>query len=104
MQIGTWSRWLEDQFEEREDKSGGNKVEDRNTNEKLESENFRLFHLLNSLGDLMMLPFKMLADKSTRKEVTRLRKSLFLLQDTGRELILLLLDHVLRFVQRLVHQ
>ncbi|XP_010494294.1 PREDICTED: uncharacterized protein LOC104771465 [Camelina sativa] len=67
--IGTWSRWLEDQFEPREDKSGRNKDEDSNNNEKPESENFRLFHLLNSLGDLMMLPFKMLADKSTRKEV-----------------------------------
>ncbi|CAH2046983.1 unnamed protein product [Thlaspi arvense] len=62
--IGTWSRWLEDQFEQREDKD-----EDGNNKEKQECENFRLFHLLNSLGDLMMLPFKMLADKSTRKEV-----------------------------------
>ncbi|CAN8267754.1 unnamed protein product [Cochlearia groenlandica] len=59
--IGTWSRWLEDQFEEKDEKS--------NNKEKPECENFRLFHLLNSLGDLMMLPFKMLADKSTRKEV-----------------------------------
>ncbi|XP_010481889.1 PREDICTED: uncharacterized protein LOC104760629 [Camelina sativa] len=67
--IGTWSRWLEDQFEPREDKSGRNKDDDSNNKEKPESENFRLFHLLNSLGDLMMLPFKMLADKSTRKEV-----------------------------------
>ncbi|KAJ4888797.1 Uncharacterized protein Rs2_28545 [Raphanus sativus] len=58
--IGTWSRWLEDQFEQKEDKSDS-------YNKK--SENFRLFHLLNSLGDLMMLPFKMLADKSTRREV-----------------------------------
>ncbi|KAG2301939.1 hypothetical protein Bca52824_030590 [Brassica carinata] len=58
--IGTWSRWLEDQFEEKEEKSDS-------YNNK--SENFRLFHLLNSLGDLMMLPFKMLADKSTRREV-----------------------------------
>ncbi|KAF8091833.1 hypothetical protein N665_0433s0002 [Sinapis alba] len=61
--IGTWSRWLEDQFEQKDDKS------DSNNKEKPECENFRLFHLLNSLGDLMMLPFKMLADKSTRKEV-----------------------------------
>ncbi|XP_024013291.1 LOW QUALITY PROTEIN: uncharacterized protein LOC18020587 [Eutrema salsugineum] len=67
--IGTWSRWLEDQFEQREDKTGRSKDEDTNNKEKPESENFRLFHLLNSLGDLMMLPFKMLADKSTRKEV-----------------------------------
>lgn len=67
--IGTWSRWLEDQFEQKEDKSGRNKDEDNNDKEKPECEHFRLFHLLNSLGDLMMLPFKMLADKSTRKEV-----------------------------------
>ncbi|EOA12980.1 hypothetical protein CARUB_v10025966mg [Capsella rubella] len=67
--IGTWSRWLEDQFEQKDDKSGRNKDDDSNNKEKPESENFRLFHLLNSLGDLMMLPFKMLADKSTRKEV-----------------------------------
>ncbi|CAH8332508.1 unnamed protein product [Eruca vesicaria subsp. sativa] len=57
--IGTWSRWLEDQFEQEEKSDSYNK----------KSENFRLFHLLNSLGDLMMLPFKMLADKSTRREV-----------------------------------
>ncbi|KAL1225301.1 hypothetical protein V5N11_003844 [Cardamine amara subsp. amara] len=63
--IGTWSRWLEDQFEPREDKDH----DDRNHRVKPECENFKLFHLLNSLGDLMMLPFKMLADKSTRKEV-----------------------------------
>ncbi|CAN7043085.1 unnamed protein product [Brassica rapa subsp. trilocularis] len=63
--IGTWSRWLEDQFEQKEDKSDS-------YNKKSDCENFRLFHLLNSLGDLMMLPFKMLADKSTRREVTRL--------------------------------
>ncbi|KAJ4878269.1 Uncharacterized protein Rs2_43287 [Raphanus sativus] len=62
--IGTWSRWLEDQFEQKKDIS-----DDSNNKEKPECENFRLFHLLNSLGDLMMLPFKMLADKSTRKEV-----------------------------------
>ncbi|CAH8390754.1 unnamed protein product [Eruca vesicaria subsp. sativa] len=61
--IGTWSRWLEDQFEQKKDKS------DSNNKEKPECENFRLFHLLNSLGDLMMLPFKMLADRSTRREV-----------------------------------
>ncbi|VVB01974.1 unnamed protein product [Arabis nemorensis] len=61
--IGTWSRWLEDQFEQREEKSGSDNKENP------ESENFRLFHLLNALGDLMMLPFKMLADKSTRREV-----------------------------------
>ncbi|CAE6223274.1 unnamed protein product [Arabidopsis arenosa] len=67
--IGTWSRWLEDQFEQREEKSGRNKDDDSNNKEKPECEHFRLFHLLNSLGDLMMLPFKMLADKSTRKEV-----------------------------------
>ena len=65
LQIGTWSRWLEDQFEQKEDKSDS-------YNKKSDCENFRLFHLLNSLGDLMMLPFKMLADKSTRREVTRL--------------------------------
>lgn len=65
LQIGTWSRWLEDQFEQKEGKS-----DDSNNKEKPECENFRLFHLLNSLGDLMMLPFKMLADESTRREVS----------------------------------
>lgn len=77
LQIGTWSRWLEDQFEQREDKSGRNKDEDNNNKEKPECEHFRLFHLLNSLGDLMMLPFKMLADKSTRKEVRNSTQNLF---------------------------
>lgn len=73
LQIGTWSRWLEDQFEQKEDKR------DSNNKEKPETENFRLFHLLNSLGDLMMLPFKMLADKATRREVITLLTTHFLL-------------------------
>lgn len=42
-QIGTWSRWVEGQFEQKEEKS------DSNNNEKSDSENFRLFHLLKQV-------------------------------------------------------
>ncbi|XP_010540404.1 PREDICTED: uncharacterized protein LOC104814192 isoform X2 [Tarenaya hassleriana] len=59
---GTWSRWLADQFDRKDDSAS-------RKDENPECESFRLFHLLNALGDLMMLPFKMLADKSTRREV-----------------------------------
>lgn len=39
-------------------------------NSKKDSDSsFRAFHLLNALSDLMMLPFEMLADRTTRKEV-----------------------------------
>ncbi|CAN6909420.1 unnamed protein product [Brassica oleracea] len=43
VQIGTWSRWVEDQFEQKEEKS------DSNNNEKSDCENFRLFHLLKQV-------------------------------------------------------
>lgn len=61
--IGTWSRWLTDLFG----------IEDNDTNEDTDDVNddtsFKAFRLLHALSDLMMLPFEMLADKSTRKEV-----------------------------------
>jgi hypothetical protein len=36
---------------------------------RVSETSFKAFHLLNALSDLMMLPFEMLADRSTRKEV-----------------------------------
>ncbi|EEF47506.1 uncharacterized protein LOC8278411 [Ricinus communis] len=65
--VGNWSRWLTDIFGI-DDSDSDDKVElDSN---RLESgASFKVFHLLNALSDLMMLPFEMLADKSTRKEV-----------------------------------
>ncbi|CAL1354914.1 unnamed protein product [Linum trigynum] len=56
--VGSWSRWLTDLFGIDED----DEVKDSETP-------FKIFHLLNALSDLMMLPFEMLGDQSTRKEV-----------------------------------
>jgi hypothetical protein len=68
-QIGNWSRWLTDLFGiddsdacEDENKLDGDKKPECETS-------FKAFHLLNALSDLMMLPFEMLGDRSTRKEV-----------------------------------
>ncbi|KAK6139154.1 hypothetical protein DH2020_027103 [Rehmannia glutinosa] len=63
--IGNWSRWLSDLFG----------LEDDLTEDSVNVENgkrpkcFKAFRLLHALSDLMMLPFGMLADASTRKEV-----------------------------------
>ncbi|KAI9168962.1 hypothetical protein LWI28_004552 [Acer negundo] len=62
--IGNWSRWLDD----------NDPLEDINgvcdEMKSMEHEiSFKPFPLLNALSDLMMLPFEMLADNSTRKEV-----------------------------------
>lgn len=65
--IGSWSWSLTDIFDiddAREDKN------ELNDEEKPESQtSSKAFRLLNALSDLMMIPFEMLADKSTRKEV-----------------------------------
>ncbi|XP_050208485.1 uncharacterized protein LOC126657762 [Mercurialis annua] len=62
--VGNWSMWLTDLFG----------IDDKD--ELVESSNrpdsetsFKIFHLLNGLSDLMMLPFEMLADRSIRIEV-----------------------------------
>ncbi|KAK2636732.1 hypothetical protein Ddye_031524 [Dipteronia dyeriana] len=62
--IGNWSRWLDD----------NDPLEDINgiCDEMKSTEHeisFKPFPLLNALSDLMMLPFEMLADNSTREEV-----------------------------------
>lgn len=66
--IGTWSRWLTDLFgiEENDTHEDG---DDHVGNKKELETSFKAFRLLHALSDLMMLPFEMLADKSTRKEV-----------------------------------
>ncbi|CAN0896161.1 hypothetical protein LINGRAHAP2_LOCUS18311 [Linum grandiflorum] len=56
--VGSWSRWLTDLFG----------IDDCESPEDNDTP-FKIFHLLNALSDLMMLPFEMLADQSTRKEV-----------------------------------
>nr|XP_023903191.1 uncharacterized protein LOC112015061 [Quercus suber]POE46687.1 hypothetical protein CFP56_65725 [Quercus suber] len=64
--IGNWSRWLTDLFDI-DDSEGGIELDG---DKKVEYEtSFKVFHLLNALSDLMMLPFEMLADRSIRKEV-----------------------------------
>ncbi|XP_011029662.1 PREDICTED: uncharacterized protein LOC105129350 isoform X2 [Populus euphratica] len=66
--VGNWSRWLTDLFGIDDDDSPEEKDElDRNRRECETS--FKAFQLLNALSDLMMLPFEMLGDRSTRKEV-----------------------------------
>ncbi|XP_073314974.1 uncharacterized protein [Primulina huaijiensis] len=63
--IGNWSRWLTDLFDI-EDES----YEDTNILvEGNRPKSFKAFKLLHALSNLMMLPFGMLADASTRKEV-----------------------------------
>ncbi|XP_057776933.1 uncharacterized protein LOC130995594 [Salvia miltiorrhiza] len=60
--IGNWSRWLTDLFG----------LEDDSTDEGIAVSRlkpFKAFRLLHALSDLMMLPYGMLADASTRKEV-----------------------------------
>ncbi|KAH0674813.1 hypothetical protein KY290_024612 [Solanum tuberosum] len=60
--IGDWSRWLSTLFGIEENDSSGD-------NEDKAPGPAKPFHLLNALSDLMMLPFEMLADPQTRKEV-----------------------------------
>lgn len=67
LQIGSWSRYLTDIFDIDDAPEEKNEFNDE---EKPESQrSFKAFRLLNALSDLMMIPFEMLADKSTRKEV-----------------------------------
>ncbi|KAG6653969.1 uncharacterized protein LOC122308745 isoform X2 [Carya illinoinensis] len=67
--IGNWSRWLTDLFGIDDENASEDGVE-LDDDKKLECETpFKAFHLLHSLSDLMMLPFELLADRSTRKEV-----------------------------------
>ncbi|XP_076905737.1 uncharacterized protein LOC143561577 isoform X1 [Bidens hawaiensis] len=65
--IGTWSRWLTDLFGI-EDNDIHEDADDVIDNKKESDTSFKAFKLLHALSDLMMLPFEMLADKSTRKE------------------------------------
>ncbi|KAL0385381.1 UNVERIFIED_CONTAM: hypothetical protein Sradi_2932400 [Sesamum radiatum] len=62
--IGNWSRWLTDLFGLEDDST-----EDSVLGNGKRSKSFKAFRLLHALSDLMMLPFGMLADASTRKEV-----------------------------------
>ncbi|KAJ8747277.1 hypothetical protein K2173_013103 [Erythroxylum novogranatense] len=66
--VGNWSRWLTDLFGIEDDDSLEH--QDETNGSRLECEaSFKAFNLLKALSDLMMLPFEMLADRSTRKEV-----------------------------------
>lgn len=67
--IGNWSRWLTDLFGI-EDNDSLEDTDNLGDDKRLEFDtSFKPFRLLNALSDLMMLPFEMLADTSTRKEV-----------------------------------
>ncbi|MCD9641279.1 hypothetical protein HAX54_027371 [Datura stramonium] len=63
--IGDWSRWLSTLFGIEENDSPG---DNDDLHDKAPGP-AKPFHLLNALSDLMMLPFEMLADPQTRKEV-----------------------------------
>ncbi|TXG54832.1 hypothetical protein EZV62_020088 [Acer yangbiense] len=68
--IGNWSRWLSDLFGMDDDDD--DLLENENNhdeNEERQDTSFKLFHLLNALSDLMMLPKDMLLSRSIRKEV-----------------------------------
>lgn len=60
--IGNWSRWLTDLFGLEDDSTDHGSI-------RGDRKSFKAFRLLHSLSDLMMVPFGMLADPSTRKEV-----------------------------------
>ncbi|CBI27581.3 unnamed protein product, partial [Vitis vinifera] len=67
--VGNWSRWLTDLFGIDDNDAPGD-TNEFSDDKRLKCEtSFKVFHLLNALSDLMMLPFEMLADRSTRKEV-----------------------------------
>ncbi|KAL6543567.1 hypothetical protein OROGR_010064 [Orobanche gracilis] len=63
--IGNWSRWLSDIFTLEDDITEHSDIIGDNKRPKI----FKAFRLLHALSDLMMLPFGMLADASTRSEV-----------------------------------
>ncbi|XP_062110619.1 uncharacterized protein LOC133822343 [Humulus lupulus] len=65
--IGSWSRCLTDTFDI-DDASDDKEVHDNEERPEFQTS-FKAFRLLNSLSDLMMIPFEMLADKSIRKEI-----------------------------------
>lgn len=69
LQTGNWSRWLTDLFGIDDDNASEDGVELDDDKKLICETPFKAFNLLNALSDLMMLPFEMLADRSTRKEV-----------------------------------
>ncbi|KAG8365923.1 hypothetical protein BUALT_Bualt17G0022500 [Buddleja alternifolia] len=63
--IGIWSRWLSDLFGLGDDSPDDSVI----LGNGQRPNSFKAFRLLHALSDLMMLPFGMLPDASTRKEV-----------------------------------
>ncbi|KAI9386672.1 hypothetical protein POPTR_010G057700v4 [Populus trichocarpa] len=66
--VGNWSRWLTDLFGI-DDSDSSEEKDELCSIRRVSETSFKAFQLLNALSDLMMLPFEMLADRSTRKEV-----------------------------------
>ncbi|KAL9364135.1 hypothetical protein Peur_042008 [Populus x canadensis] len=66
--VGNWSRWLTDLFGI-DDNDSPEEKDELDSNRRECEASFKAFQLLNALSDLMMLPFEMLGDRSTRKEV-----------------------------------
>ncbi|KDP37358.1 hypothetical protein JCGZ_06812 [Jatropha curcas] len=66
--VGTWSRWLSDMFGMDVDDSLKDDQHSSDNDEMRDGEP-KVFHLLNDLSDLLMLPKDMLIDRSIRKEV-----------------------------------
>ncbi|KAG6764645.1 hypothetical protein POTOM_032125 [Populus tomentosa] len=67
--VGNWSRWLTDLFGI-DDNDSPEEKDELDSNRRECETSFKAFQLLNALSDLMMLPFEMLGDRSTRKEVS----------------------------------
>lgn len=84
-QIGDWSRWLSTLFGIEENDASGD-------NEDKAPGPAKPFRLLNALSDLMMLPFEMLADPQTRKEVSllALRRSMHFIMLYAKFLLIVL--------------
>ncbi|XP_047961571.1 uncharacterized protein LOC125206347 [Salvia hispanica] len=64
--IGNWSRWLTDLFGLEDDSTDDEGV---TLGDISKPKPYKAFCLLRALSDLMMLPYEMLVDVSTRKEV-----------------------------------
>lgn len=66
--VGNWERWLSD-FLGMDADTFENEFQNREDNDNSDTKEPKVFHLLNTLSDLLMLPKDMLIDTSIRMEV-----------------------------------
>lgn len=78
MQVGNWSRCLNDLFGKNFNDNQHSSENDNGTRRSGDAK-LKCFHLLNSLSDLLMLPKDLLMDRSIRKEVRSIKFNMILL-------------------------